>query len=111
MSGGDMFAINGVDYTFHIIAISFVILSIAVYFTAQYLLCKKAKKLTVKLIPAYAVLLLIVLAGLVAVSGTGGSVIDLRSFVALVILCYAAICAVSAGLAWLIYKLKRKNEA
>ena len=104
-----MFVVNGIDYTFQIIAAAFVILSIVAYFTAQYLLCKKAKKLAIKLIPSYAVLLLIVLAGLAAVSGTGGSVVDLRGFVALVILGYALICAVSVGLAWMMYGLKRKN--
>ena len=104
-----MFVINGVDYAFQIIAISFVILSIAVYFTAQYLLCKKAKKLGIKLIPAYGVLLLIVLAILVAVSDNRGSILDLQSFVALVVLGYALICGISSGVAWVIYRIKIKK--
>jgi hypothetical protein len=106
-----MFVINGIDYAFHIFATTFIVASVAVFFTVQYILCKKSKRMAIKLIPAYGVLILIILAFLVTISSTGGSFIDLRSFIALVILGYALICGISAGVAWVIYRIiKRKCQ-
>ena len=104
-----MFMINGVDYTFHIFAVIFVVVIVSLFFVGQYILCRKAKHIAIKLIPAYGVFLLIILAILVAMGGTGGSFIDLRSFVAWVILGIASICGVSSGAAWVIYRVKNKK--
>ena len=104
-----MFIINGVDYTFHVFGILFVAASAAIFFTAQYMLCSKAKKISTRLIPAYGVLLLVVLAIIVTTGGTGGSPIDLRGAVALMILGFASICGLSAGAAWVIYRVRSKK--
>ena len=105
-----VFVIDGIDYTFHIFGIVFIIISVILFFTVQYLLCSRAKKTRTKLIPAYGVVLQIVLAIFVTLSDNHGSFLDLRSFVALVILCYALICAISAMVAWVIFSAKNKRR-
>ena len=104
-----MIVINGIDYTFHIFAAIFVVVIVSLFFAGQYILCKKAKHMAVKLIPTYVVFLLVILAILVTMGGTGGSFIDLRSFVAWVILGIASIGGVSLGAAWVIYRVKNKK--
>ena len=104
-----MLVIDGVDYTFHVLAAFFVVGIVAIFFTGQYILCSKAKRTRTKLIPAYCVLLLVAAAISVAVGDTGGSPIDLRGVVALMILAVAFICGASSGAAWIIYKVRRKK--
>jgi len=97
--------INDVDYTFHILAVLSIIVIVALFFGGQYILCKKAKHMAVKLIPAYIIFLLVAAAILVATGDTGGSPIDMRGVVSLMILGIAFICGLSSGAAWLIYKV------
>ena len=104
-----MFVIDEVDFAFHIFAIAFVVISVAIFFTAQYILCSRAKKTRTKLIPACFVLLLVVSAILVAIGNTGGSPVDLRGVAALMILGVALICGISAGAAWLTYRVRNKK--
>jgi|GEM_PF-2869659 len=104
-----MFVINGVDYTFHVLAVIFIVISAALFFAGQYALCRRVKRTAVKLIPAYAIVLLIVFAGLVAVSDNKGSLLDLRGAVALIILGYAFVCGVSAAMAWTTYRMRNKK--
>ena len=104
-----MFVINGVDYAFHVFAVIFVVIIVALFFVGQYILCKRAKRMAIKLIPVYAVFLMAILAILVTMGGTGGSPIDLRSFVAWIIVGIAAICGISSGAAWLTYRIRTKK--
>ena len=103
-----MFVADGVDYTFHVVGIILFIAIVAIIFTVQYMLCSRAKKTRTKLIPAYGVLLLAAVAILVAIGDTGGSPIDLRGVAALMILAIALICGVSSGVAWAIYRARKK---
>ena len=88
------------------------IISFLLIFIIQLALCFKTKRLAVKLIPVYFDILLLILAGLVAVSDNAGSLLDLRGFVAKIILGFALGFGISIGTAWQIYKSNRskKNE-
>lgn len=100
-----MLVINGID---NILYISGIII-VALLFTVQYIICSKAKRIGVKLIPIYGILLLIILAILVATSDNSGSLIDLKWTVAFIILGVALICSISVGAAWAIYKIRNKK--
>ena len=97
--------INGGDYTIVAVGIIFVVL----LFLIQLALCFKTKHLAVKLIPMYFIFALFILAVLVATSNNVGSFLDLSLLVAVIILCFALVCGISIGGAWLIYKFKRRK--
>ena len=103
-----MLVIDGVDYAFHLFGILFVIVIAVIFFSAQYMLCSRAKKTRTKLIPAYCVLLLVAVAILIATGDNGGSPIDLRGAAAFMVLAVAFICGVSSGAAWVMYRVKNK---
>lgn len=100
-----MLMFNGTDYTIPV----FVALSVILLFTLQYTLCRRAKRLWVKLLPLLYVLLWLVLA-LVTFMTPANVFIDLNLLVAMLFAVYALICAVPIGLAWLIYWLKTKKQ-
>lgn len=104
--GFKMLAINGIDYIFYIIGII-----VALLFAVQYIICCKAKRIGVKLIPVYGICLLIIWAILVAVSDNSGSLIDLKWAVVVMILGVALICSISVGAAWAIYKIRKKSKS
>jgi len=105
-----MLMINDVDYTFYILAVLSLIIIVALFFGGQYTLCKKGKHMAIKLIPVYIVLLLVAAAILVATGDTGGSPIDMRGVVSLMILGIALVCALSAGAAWLTHKRQKTSS-
>ena len=84
---------------------------VIVIFVAQLALCFKTKKLSVKLIPIYFVILMIGLViATVEIGSPSESLMDLSGLVAMVILCAALIFGVAIGAAWLIYKLYKKQR-
>ena len=95
---------NGTDYTIPFI----VIISVIILFAIQYILCIKARKTVLKLIPLLYIAFLAVLAVMFARSG-GGGFIDLSMLAALLILIYAAICLASILAAWIVYKIKSRK--
>jgi uncharacterized membrane protein len=100
-----MFVVNGSDYTIIVIGIVGALL----FFAVQYALCCKAKKTATKLIPLYFILLLIVLAIIVALSESNGSLLDVQGLAAIVILVFALVFGIPIGAAWRIYKLRHKK--
>lgn len=102
----EIFVINGVDYFLFVIGG----VGALVIFIIQLALCFKTKKTGVKLIPAYFILFLIVVAILSATGGNTGFFIDLSGFVAKVILCVALIFGIAIGAAWLIFKTKMNHN-
>ena len=104
-----MFVVDGIDYTFWLFGILAVIVTVAIVFTAQYMLCSRAKKTGTKLIPLYGILFLVAAAIFIAKGDNGGSPIDLRAVAALMVLAIAFICGVSSGAAWVIYRMKSKK--
>lgn len=98
-----MFTINGTDYTLYVI----VAVSVIVLFTLQSVLCRRAKRMFLKLLPLGYVALTLVLAVACLFGDTGGF-IDLRDAFALILCGYAAICAAAIGLAWLVCRMKSK---
>ena len=103
--------INDVDYAFYIVAVLSFIIVVALFFGGQYALCKKAKHMAVKLIPVYIVLLLVAGAISVATGDTGGSPIDMRGVVSLMILGIALACGLSVGAAWFTHKRQKSSNS
>ena len=99
-----MLIYNGTDYTIPV----FVMVSAIILFALQSTLCKRCRRLWVKLLPLLYVLLWLVLAVHALLSEPDGF-IDLRGLVAMMFAIYALICAVSIGLAWLIGWLKSRK--
>lgn len=95
---------NGTDYTIPFI----VVISVAILFVLQYILCVKAHKTVLKLTPLLYVVFVLFLSVRVALS-PGGGFIDLSMFFALLLLIYAAICLASILAAWLVYKIKNRK--
>lgn len=99
-----MLIYNGTDYTIPV----FVMVSVIVLFALQSALCRRCKRLWVKLLPLLYVLLWIV-AALLILLGESGGFLDLRGLAAALFAGYALICAVPIGLAWLMDWLKNRK--
>ena len=88
-----------------------VLIAILLLFAAgQYWLCRKTTRLALRLIPLYAVAALLVLAAVEYASYNPGGFLDLSAFVSAVIAVYAAACALSAGVGWLIWYLQNRKQ-
>ena len=101
-----MFAVNGTDYTLFVLAAA----AALVFFAGQYTLCRWTRRSVFRCIPACAVVLLLLLAQYVLSSDNRGSFIDLRGAVAAIIAGFALLCAVSAGLGWLLWRQKSRMK-
>ena len=99
-----MFMINGTNYTFHLLAL----ISFSLLFMLQYLLCKKANRRVMKLIPVCVVIFIFILATVILFTPQN-SIFDLRGLVAVLLYCYGLVCAVAVGLAWIVYKMKKRK--
>ena len=97
--------IDGTDYTIPALCL----LAVLLFFTVQYLLCRKAKRLAVKMIPFYGVGLLLLAAIGVLNTDNRGSFIDLRGLLAMLIAGFALLCALAAGAAWLLHWLRHRK--
>lgn len=95
--------LNGVDLTLPLI----VLLSFLVLFTVQFLLCHYVRIRFLRHLPWVWVIAVLGLA-VAGLFGDTGGFIDLRSFFALLLCGYAAICAAGIGLAHLISKLQKR---
>lgn len=85
------------------------LLLLAAFGVGQYQLCRRTKRLVLRLIPGYGVVLLLILAAVEYASYNPGGFLDLSAFVAAVLAVYAAACAVSSGVGWLVWKIKEKR--
>ena len=99
-----MLTINGTDYTLPAI----ILLSVIVLFSIQYLLCSNAKKTWQKLLPLLYVAFLIAWAVFIVAAADGSGFIDFSGVLAVFICIYAAICAVTIGAAWIVYKIRKR---
>lgn len=95
--------IAGVDYTLPLVILA----SFAFLFTVQYLLLRSRHLRFLRHLPWVWVVGVLGLA-VTAYFGDSGGFIDLRSFFALLLCGYAAICAAAIGLAHLIFKLQKR---
>ncbi len=98
-----MLTINGTDYTLPAI----ILISVIVLFSIQYLFCTRAKKTWQKLLPLLYVIFLFALAVFVVVTADGSGFLDFSGVLAVFICIYAAICAVTIGAAWIVYKIRK----
>ena len=80
------------------------------YAAGQYWLCRKTARLALRLIPLYAVAALLVLAGVEYATYNPNGFLDLSAFFAAVIALFAAACALSAGVGWLICYLQCRKQ-
>ena len=99
-----IFVINGVDYSLFVIGGIGALISFAV----QYILCCKAKRKWVKLIPVCFLLAILAIAALIADSA--GSIIKISEVVAVVLLCIAVLMGIAIGAAWLVYNVRTKRR-
>lgn len=104
-----MFIINGTDYT--LIALG--VISAVLFFTVQLTLCQKAKRMAIKLIPAYIIFLfaLLVVADLLGVFGSGSGFISVQGIIAMTLSIVAGIALIGEIAAWVVYGIhKRKSK-
>ena len=94
--------INGADYTLPV----FVIGSMLILFGLQFFFCNLKKWRWLRFLPSVYVVLLLVLAAVVYFSSVGKGFFDLSAWLALLLCCYAAFCALAVCLAWVIYRWK-----
>lgn len=101
-----MFIINGTDYTLCIIGI----IGALLFFVVQLILCLKAKKMAVKLIPAYIIFfcVLLVVADLLGLF-PGGGVISTQGILALALSIVAGIALVGDIAAWAAYRIYKRK--
>ena len=99
-----MLTVNDTDYTLPAI----VLISIIVLFSVQYMLCVKAKRTWLKLLPLLYVIFLFALAVFVVVTADGSGFLDFSGVLAVFICIYAAICAAAIGAAWIVYKIRKR---
>ena len=97
-----MLSFNGTDYT-----LIFFFGTVIALFGLEFLICRMTRRPFFRWLPMGYVAALLALSVACMFGDTGGF-IDVRSFFALVILGYAAVCAVSIGLGWLLGRRKTK---
>jgi hypothetical protein len=105
-----MFRNSGIDFSL----IAYGIIGAGVVFAVQLLLCSKVKKLAVKLIPAYFIIVCLMvmsadLLGLIKYSGF----ISLQGIIAIALSFVSGITLVGVILAWVVYGIRenaRKRE-
>lgn len=96
--------INGVDYSLYIIAaVTFVVLAVAEYF-----ICLKAKNPSARKILLF-VPFFILVGALVVYGSESGGFLDLRGYVAFIIVMYALLCSIALFAGWFAFKLKYEN--
>ena len=96
---------NGVDYTLPV----FVVSSMLILFVLQIVFFKLKKWRWLRYLPSGYVVLLLILAAVVYVSSVGKGFFDLSAWLALLLCCYAAFCALAVCLAWVICKIKKEK--
>jgi len=92
-----MLVVNGTDYTLWI----FIVATVVVLFGVQFLLCRKTRKLGIKLLPMLIVVACFVMVPVTMLSSNHGSFLDLRGLVSMLFALYGLICAAAIGAAWL----------
>ena len=92
--------IHGADYTLPV----FVIGSMLILFGLQFFFCNLKKWRWLRFLPSVYVALLLVLAAVVYFSSVGKGFFDLSAWLALLLCCYAAFCALAVCLAWIFSK-------
>ena len=92
--------IHGADYTLPV----FVIGSMLILFGLQFFFCNLKKWRWLRFLPSVYVALLLVLAAVVYFSSVGKGFFDLSAWLALLLCCDAAFCALAVCLAWIFYK-------
>lgn len=100
-----MFVFNGTDYTIVIVPL---LIGIGL-FALQLYLCRKARRMAVKLIPVYAVALTFLLAICTACSHSTMGFWDLNSLMAIIFAIIGCCFAFFVGLAWIVHSFLKKH--